>query len=173
MFRKLNLIPALCAFALAGTLQAQTTTIPEGSKPVARADVPVSARMGMHVSAMVLEEIKKFVPDDDKRGALFLRMSILAKQEAAAASCAAFELDQPRMVSVMMRTLRVLSDGTQSDLATAHLNRALRHYNTLLGGELAQFAYEPTSYCNAAGDFYNDLSEYPTEDSMLVLKLAT
>lgn len=175
MFRNFNLIPALGALALAvaGTTTAQAQGAPsESSKPVARADVPVSARMGMHVSALVLEDLKQYVTDDQKLGQMFLRMVILAKQEAIGASCAAYELDKQRMVALMMRTMRPLSEGVEKDVATSHLQRALRQYNTLLGGELAVFAYDPASYCEAGKTLFAELGEYPEAESILALKPA-
>lgn len=172
MFRKLNLIPALCALAFAGALQAQTATPSEGNRPVARSEVPVQARMSMHVGALVLEDLKQFVTDDEALGKMFLRMVILSKQEAIGIICAAYDLDQKRMVTLMFRTMRPLSEGVEKDLATSHLQRALRQYNTLLGSELAQFAYEPTGYCDAAKDLYTDLGEYSDADTMLALKPA-
>jgi len=169
MLRKLHLIPALCALVLAAATQAQTT-VPEGSKPVPRADVPVQARMSMHVGALVLEDLKQYVTDDEKLGALYLRMLLLAKQEAIAASCAGYDLDKDRRVTLMLRTMRPLAEGMENGVASANLQRGLRQYNTLLGGELAQFAYEPTGYCNAAEDLVKELGEYPEAESMLVLK---
>lgn len=173
MFRKITFLPTLGALVLAtsGTapLLAQPAA-PEGSKPVARADVPVSARMGMHVGALVMEDLRQFVTDDKTLGSLYLRMLILAKQEAIGASCAAYELDQKRMVAMMMRTMRPLSEGVEPDVATSHLQRALRQYNTLLGGELAVFAYDPGAYCDAGKTLFKELGEYSEADSMLVLK---
>ncbi len=175
MFRNFRMIPALGALALAvaGTAPAVAQTAPpEGSKPVARADVPVSARMGMHVSALVLEDLKQYVTDDEKLGAMFLRMVILAKQEAIGASCAAYELDKDRMAVLILRTMQPLSEGVEKDVAISHLQRALRQYNTLLGGELAVFAYDPAGYCAAGKTLFAELGEYPEADSMLALKPA-
>ncbi len=172
MFRKISLIPALGALALAGAAQAQSFTPPSGSTPVPRAEVPVQARMGMHVSALVLEDLRQIVPDQDKLQPLFLRLALLAKQEAIGHSCAAYTLDQRRMVSVMLRTTGTVIGDQEMDKEAAQstLNRVLRQYNTLLGGELAQFAYEPTGYCNAGKELYESLTSYAEADSPLVLK---
>ena len=176
MFRKVTLIPALCALALSGAALGQPVTPPAESKPVARSEVPVQARMAMHVSALVAENLKPLVPDDRQRGVLFLRMLMLAKQEALAHSCEAFTLDQKRHADVMLRAagevFRAQGQDQDAQAAQAVLNRMLRDYNTLLGGELAQFAYDPEGYCKAGEDLYQALSEYAEENSPLALKLA-
>lgn len=171
MFRKLILIPAFAALTLASGAQAQTQA-PASSQTITkveRKDVPVQARMSMHVNALVLEDLKQFVTDDEKVGALFLRMVLLSKQEAIAISCDDYNLDKQRMVALMLRTIGPINDGVDTDTASSNLNRALRQYNTMLGGELAQFAYDPTGYCTAATVLYKDLAEYPPEQSMLAI----
>lgn len=80
--------------------------------------------MGMHVSALVLEDLRQYVTDDEKLGAMFLRMVILAKQEAIGARCAAYELDKDRMAVLILRTMKPLSDGVEKDVAISHLLRA-------------------------------------------------
>ena len=172
MLRNPFLITAACALTLSAAAQAQNAATSVPTQPVARAEVPVQARMHMHVSAMVLEDLKQFVTDDGALGPMFLRMVILSKQEAIGKSCAAYDLDERRMVGLMLRTLAPLIEGAEKDVASSNLQRALRQYNTLLGSELAQFAYEPTGYCDAAEDLVKDLSEYSEADSVLALKPA-
>ncbi|MFN3863864.1 MAG: hypothetical protein ACK4RT_06225 [Erythrobacter sp.] len=175
MFRTFKLTPTLGALALFffGTNPALAQSAPAGAnQPVARTDVPVTARMGIHVSALVLEDLKQFVTDDEKLAAMFLRMAILAKQEAIGVNCAAYEIDKERMVALMMQTMRPLSEGVEKDVATAHLTRALRQYNTLLGGELAVFADDRAGYCAAGKTLFAELGENSEADSMLALKPA-
>lgn len=173
MFSKLYLIPALCAVALAFAgatpAQAQTAT-PQANTPVARKDVPVSARMSMKVGALVMEDLRQFVTDDKTLGFIYLRMVLLAKQEAIGVSCAAYELDQKRMVAAMFRTMGPLTQGVEKDVAQGNLQRALRQYNTLLGGEIAVFAYDPAAYCEAGKALFKDLSEDKEAESMFVLR---
>lgn len=168
MLRTCILAPAIAALALAAPAAAQTASGP----PAARSEVAPNGRIAMHISAMVLEDLKQFIPDETKRGAVFMRMVLIAKQEAIGASCAAYTVDQKRMAAVMMRTMRPISEGVSKDVGTANLNRALRQYHTLLGGELAQFAYDPTSYCASAKDLVAELGTYPEAQSPLVLKPA-
>lgn len=168
MLRTSFIAAVLAAAALALPAAAQTT----GGPPAARSDVSPNGRIAMHVNAMVLEDLKQFIPDEAKRSGVFMRMVLIAKQEAIGASCAAYTIDQQRMAAVMMRTMRPISEGASKDVSTANLNRALRQYHTLLGGELAQFAYEPTSYCARAKDLVADLGEYPEAQSPLVLRPA-
>ena len=165
MFRNIKFITAICAVALSGTALAQSNQVPPGSTSVARTEVPVQARMSMHVSALVLEDLRQIVPDEDKLGPMFLRMVLLSKQEAIGASCDAYTLDQKRMVAVMFRTIGELikdqDTDKDKDAARDTLNRVLRQYSTLLGGELAQFGYDPTGFCESGKDLYKGLSEYP------------
>lgn len=164
------LAPAVAALAMALALPAAAQT--SGGPPAARSEVPPNGRIAMHVSAMVLEDLKQFIPDETRRGAVFMRMVLIAKQEAIGASCASYRLDQKRMATVMMRTMRPISEGASKDVATANLNRALRQYHTLLGGELAQFAHDPNAYCARAGELVSELSAYPEAQSPLVLQPA-
>lgn len=168
MLRTLALVPAALALALAAPASAQNADGP----PAPRGAVGPNGRIAMHVGALVLEDLKQFVPDEAKRGAIYMRMILLAKQEAIGASCAAYALDQQRMAATMMRTMRPLSDGVSKDVGTANLARALRQYHTLLGGELAQFAYDPTGYCTNAQEVFDELGAYSGEQSILVLKRA-
>lgn len=162
------LAPVLAALALAVPAAAQTASGP----PAARSDVPPNGRIAMHVSALVLEDLKQFIPDETRRSAVFMRMVLVAKQEAIGASCVAYAVDQKRLTAVMMRTMRPISEGASKDVAAANQGRALRQYHTLLGGELAQFAYDPTGYCARAGDLVAELGTYPEAQSPLVLKPA-
>jgi hypothetical protein len=171
MLRKFIIAAALGMAAMATGALAQTTARPEGSKPVARAEVSPQARAAMHVSARVLEDLKQFVPDDDVRAKMLLRMVILAKQESIASSCAGYDLDQQRMFTMVYRTtMPLLGEKTPKDVRTANLNRALRQYNTLLGSELAQFSFNPKEYCDYAVTLMEDLSGYSEAETMLVMK---
>lgn len=166
MLRNSRLAPVLAALALAFPAAAQTTSGP----PAVRGDVSPNGRIAMHVNALVLEDLKQFIPDEAKRSGVFMRMVLTAKQEAIGASCAGYAIDQKRLAAVMMRTMRPISEGVSKDVSTANLNRALRQYHTLLGGELAQFAYDPNAYCAHAKTVLTELSEYPEAQSPLVLK---
>lgn len=171
MIRNLILAPALAALALAAAAQAQTAPAPQGA-PAQRSEVSPNGRIAMHVGALVLEDLKQFIPDDTRRGGIYMRMLLLAKQEAIGASCAAYTLDQKRMAATMIRTMRPISEGVSKDVGNANLARALRQYHTLLGGELAQYAYDPSGYCGSARQVFDDLGAYPAEQSVLVLKPA-
>lgn len=171
MLRKFLVAAALGTAALASGALAQANARPEGSKPVARSEVSPQARAAMHVNARVLEDLKQFVPDEETRAKMLLRMVILAKQESIAASCAGYDLDQQRMFTLMFRTtMPLLDEKIAKDVRTANLNRALRQYNTLLGGELAQFSFDPKGYCDYAKTVVEDLSGYSEAETMLVLK---
>ncbi|MFN3989940.1 MAG: hypothetical protein ACK4IS_06755 [Erythrobacter sp.] len=171
MLRKLLVAAALGTTAIATGALAQATLRPEGSKPVARAEVSAEARAAMHVNARVLEDLTQLVPDEETRAKMMLRMVILAKQEAIAGSCAGHDLDQQRMFTLMYRTTMPLLDHkTPKDARTANLDRALRQYNTLLGSELAQFSFNPREYCDYARTLMEDLSGYSEAETMLVLK---
>ncbi|MFN3989189.1 MAG: hypothetical protein ACK4IS_02900 [Erythrobacter sp.] len=159
---------ALVGLMLAAPLAAQTASGP----PAARGEVNPNGRIAMHVSALVMEDLKQFITDETKRSSIFMRMVLVAKQEAIGSSCAAYVVDQKRLTAVMMRAMRPLSEGVSKDVATTNLNRALRQYHTLLGGELAQFAYDPDGYCNRAKQLVTDLGEYPEAQSPLVLQPA-
>ncbi len=171
MLRKFLVSAALGTATIANSALAQTTARPEGGKPVARAEVSAQARAAMHVNARVLDDLKQFVPDEETRAKMLLRMVILAKQEAIATSCAGYGLDQQRMFTMMLRTtMPLLDEKTPKDVRTANLNRALRQYNTLLGGELAQFSFNPNEYCDYAKTLMDDLGGYSEADTILVLK---
>ncbi len=168
MLRTFLLAPAFAALVLACPAAAQTAS----GAPAARSEVPPNGRIAMHVSAMVLEDLKQFIPDETKRSGVFMRMVLIAKQEAIGASCAAYAVDQKRLTAVMMRAMRPISQGAAKDVATANQGRALRQYHTLLGGELAQFAYDPSAYCARAKELVAELGTYPEAQSPLVLKPA-
>ena len=176
MFSKIALLPVLCGLALAGAAHAQSPASTADRKPVPRSEVPVQARMAMHVSALVSEDLKQLVPEDDKRGPLLLRMALVAKQEALSLSCDGYTLDQRRHADVILRaTGEVVRDkGADKDAAAAQaiLNQVLRRYNTLLGGELAQFAYDPSGFCTAGKEVYESLLKNPEGESLLALKTA-
>lgn len=177
MFRKSDLVPVLGAIAFAIGAASPAVALAQDAasgetKPVARADVPVTARMGMHVSALVLEDLRQFVTDEQKLGPMFLRLVLLAKQEAIGTNCTAFDLDKQQLLTLMKRTVQPLSEGVEKDVATSQLHRALRQYNTLLGGELAVFAYDPDGYCDAAAVLFKELGEDGGADSMLAIKPA-
>jgi len=168
MLRHRVLAPVLAALALATAGQAQTASSP----PAARSEVSPNGRIAMHVGALVMEDLRQFIPDEATRGAIYMRMLLLAKQEAIGASCAAYTLDQQRMTATMIRTMRPISEGVSKDVGTANLGRALRQYHTLLGGELAQFAYDPGGYCDHAGQVFEELGGFAEDRSILVLKRA-
>lgn len=176
MFSKIALVPALCGLALAGAVHAQSPAAPTDRKPVPRSEVPVQARMAMHVSALVSEDLKQLVPEDDKRGPLLLRLVLVAKQEALSHSCEGYTLDQRRHADVILRASGavVRDKGADKDAAAAQaiLNQVIRRYNTLLGGELAQFAYDPSGFCTAGKELYESLLKSPERDSLLVLNPA-
>jgi len=159
---------ALAGLVLAAPLAAQTASGP----PASRSEVNSNGRIAMHVSALVMEDLKQFIPDEAKRSGVFMRMVLVAKQEAIGSSCAAYVVDQKRLTAVMMRAMRPISQGASKDVATANLNRALRQYHTLLGGELAQFAHDPGGFCTRARQLVAELGEYPEAQSPLVLKPA-
>ncbi|MCU0946963.1 MAG: hypothetical protein MUF47_01745 [Porphyrobacter sp.] len=171
MLRNPFLAPAL---ALAAVLAAvsQASAQPVSGPPAARSELNASGRIAAHVSALVLEDLKQFMPDETRRNSVFLRMVLLAKQEAIGASCAAYVVDSKRLAAVLMRTMRPVSEGAAKDVATANQARALRQYHTLLGGELAQFAADPVAYCASGKELVADLSAYPDAQSPLVLKPA-
>lgn len=170
MLRKLISSTIFAAFALSAGSQALATTPTVDNKPAIRGEVPANGRASMHVHAIVLEDLKQFVTDQKVAGPLFLRMVLLSKQEAIGASCDAYSLDQKLMTGAMMRTVMPMLSGLEKDVATSNLNRTLRQYNTLLGGELAQFGYDPTGYCASGKELFDQLATYPAQDSMLVLK---
>lgn len=180
MFRNITMIPALAALAalaapaaaLAQESAASPSTLPEGSTLVERSEVRVQARMAMHVTAHALEDLKQYVEGDEAVGRMFLRMVLLAKQESTALSCAAYELDEKAMVSAMLRTLAPLANDGENNVFTTPLNRALRQYNTILGGELAQFAYDPDVYCNYGQQMIDELDDTAPEEGILVLRMA-
>ena len=171
MLRTRFLAPAL---GIAATLTAVSPAAAQtvNGPPAARSELGPSGRIAAHVSALVLEDLKQFMPDDTRRASVFLRMVLLAKQEAIGASCAAYVVDSKRLAAVLMATMRPVSDGLAKDVATANQARALRQYHTLLGGELAQFAADPGAYCASGKELVADLAAYPDAQSPLVLKPA-
>ena len=63
MLRNFAIAPVITALALAAGVApaaAQTTNGP----PAARSQVPPNGRIAMHVSALVMEDLKQFIPDD-------------------------------------------------------------------------------------------------------------
>ena len=62
--------------------------------------------------ALVIADMRQFVTDDKTFGFLYLRMLILAQQEASEESCADYELDQKQMLAMMMHTIRALRHYT-------------------------------------------------------------
>lgn len=66
----------------------------------------------------------------------------------------------------------IKEEGMEAEAVQAKLNRVLRQYHTLLGGELAQFADDPTGYCNAGKEIYESLAKGTDAGSLLALKLA-
>lgn len=172
MFRKLTLIPALVALGFALPVAAQSadpaSAAPQG-KPISREDAAMQTRMSVHVNGTVLADLKPMVADEQKLGALFLRMVLLSKQEAVGASCAAYSLDKQRMVAAMLGTIVPVTEGLEKDQAQATINQVLRHYHTMLGGQLAQYAYNPDSFCGAGKDLYDSLVANGDGDKILVL----
>lgn len=166
------LASALASVLVMGGLMTSAAAQTANGKPAARSDISPNGRMAMHVNGIVLEDIKQFIPDDAARSGIFMRMVLLAKQEAIGASCADYTVDQKRLTAVMMRTMRPISDNAAKDVATANLGRALRQYHTLLGSELAQFAYDPSAFCANAKTVVAELGTDPEPQSVLVLKPA-
>ena len=99
----------------------------------------------------LLEELKQYVTDDEKLGALLPADAVSwPSQEAIAASSASYDLDKDRRVTLMATApCARLAEGMGKWRGEREppARACGSQYNTLLGGELAQFAYEPTGYC--------------------------
>lgn len=179
MFRKLSLVPALMALGLACPAAAQTaepapaaTPAPAGT-PVSSSEAPVQIRMSVHVNGHVLEDLRTVITDDKTLGPLLLRMVLISKQEAVGASCPDYSVDRKRMVSVMLGTIAPATEGLDPDRTQTTMNQILRHYHTMLGGALAQYAYDPDGFCAAGKDLYDRLVEDADGDKVLVLMPAS
>jgi hypothetical protein len=174
MHRKLTLIPALVALGLACPAIAQPADAPApAGKKISRAETTLSTRIAVAVNGHVLEDLKPVITDEAKLGPLFLRMVLVAKQEAVGASCVDYSVDKKRQVAVMLGSLAPALEGLEKDKAQPVVNQILRHYHTMLGGALAQHAADPDGFCAAGKDLYERLSADADGDKVLILTPAT
>lgn len=162
---------AACTIGLGAAAQAQNAD-PAGSKLVARNEVPVNGRMAMHVHSYALKELETVVTDRDVVQPMFLRLILIAKQEATAISCEGFEKDDKRMLPAMWRTLQPVIQGAEPGVPNARLNTALRAYNIMMGGELAIFAQDPDGYCDYGKKVVDEIGMSEDEKSLLVITQA-
>lgn len=168
MLRQFLVLAATCAIGLGGAAQAQQAAADSGAM-VRRSDVPVSARMGMHVHSYAMKELEAAVPERDIMQPLFLRLILLAKQEATAISCEGFEKDGKRMIPVMFRTLQPILQGAEPGKPNPKVEAALRAYHTMMGGELAIFAQDPDGFCEYSQQMVEELGKSEDEKSLLVI----
>jgi hypothetical protein len=174
MLRNHTLIPALIALGLAGAATAAQSPEPPApatppAKLVNRAEAAPQTRMSVHVNGIVLEELRSLVPDEAKLGPLFLRMVLVAKQEAIGASCDAYTVDQKRMVAVMLGTIAPAVEGLDKDKTQSTINALVRQYHTMLGGELAAAGFDQAGYCTAGKELFDQISGNVEKDKILVL----
>ena len=133
--------------------------------------MPVQTRMSMHVNSHALEHMQTAIADELALP-LFLRFILIAKQESTAISCAAWQLDNDRMVPIVFKAIAPLTVGSKKGKPNPRIDAAMRAYHMILGGELAQFASNPTGYCDYAKELAADLGQYKPEESVLVIKPA-
>lgn len=176
MYRTLIVIPALVALALACPAAAQTAAPPaDGAagtpnvKKIGRNDVSVSTRIGVEVNGHALEALRPVVTDESKLGPLFLRMVLIARQEAVGARCAAYSVDPKRQVAVMLGAIAPAVEGLEMDAAQTTTSQILRHYHTMLGGAIAQYAVDPDGFCAAGEELYKRLSGEAESEQTLIL----
>jgi hypothetical protein len=172
MHRTLTLIPALVALVLACPVAAQSAEAPanaSATRKISRAETTLSTRIAVAVNGHVLEDLKPVITDQAKLGPLFMRMVLVAKQEAVGANCAAYSVDRKQQVATMLGSIAPALEGLEQDKAQSTINQVLRHYHTMLGGALAQHAADPDGFCAAGKDLYERLSADADGDKVLIL----
>lgn len=145
MFRALILAAATAAIPLAA---------PAENRPVPQADVAPRDRMTMHVNSLILPELLKPVPPVNALG-----LVLVAEQAAIAAGCPRYDLDAERFGAVMSRLLEPVSALAEAGRENLPLDVVMNSYSTVKGGALARAGYDLASFCAAADEIFEELSE--------------
>ncbi|MFN4239610.1 MAG: hypothetical protein ACK4E5_03095 [Erythrobacter cryptus] len=171
MLRKIFLLTAACTLLFGQNVAAQNAA-GQTATLVRRSETPVSARMGMHVHSYALKELEAAVPARDVMQPLFLRLVLLAKQEATAISCEGFEKDRDLMIRAMFRTLKPVLEGAEAGKPNSQADAVMRAYHIMMGGELAIFAQDPDGFCEYSQKLVEELGKSEDEKSLLVITQA-
>lgn len=161
--RTLLLYP-LCGLAMAGAALAE-----EGDS-VDRASLSPQDRMSMDVGSYVFSTyLSGLIQDEFEAARLLLRLMMLAKQNALAATCEGFELDSARYTAVLndiMAPFQGLVDEGNNNLV---VDRVMFGYGALFGGQLALASNDPDGFCAYGTELRKEFAEQDSEGNFLVL----
>lgn len=136
------------AFACAVPAWAQDNT------PVPHSEVAAERRMGMQVNSQAFRMVENLLEPH-----MTLRLALVARQKAIAATCDGYEVDDARFAAVMAKALEKLSALTPEGQNNLPFDMALYAYFTMFGGELAIAAYDTARYCTEAESLRTEMAE--------------
>jgi hypothetical protein len=136
------------AVAFAAPVLAQDNT------PVPHGDVAPERRMAMQVNSKAFRMVENLLEPH-----MTLRLALVARQKAIAATCDGYDVDDARFSEVMAKALEKLSALTEEGQNNLPFDIALHAYFTMFGGELAIAAYDPARYCSEAEALRTELAE--------------
>lgn len=148
---KISRFPAI---ALVASMALGAPSFAQSGDPIAKSDVPPGKRIAMEVFTYAFEIMGDLIEPNMK-----LRMLFVAKQKAAAMTCDGFEVDDARMTTVMNTALAKLAALTEEGQNNLPLDVAMHAYGVMLGGELAQAAYDRAAYCAFAQELREEFKD--------------
>ena len=163
------ILAASAALFAAQSALAQSPEAADAKSPVDRASVGPEERMSMAAYGPIFRALETVM--EPKKA---LRLSLLAKQKAAAATCEGLDVDQARYREALNAALADVTKLTKPGESNVVLTSVMYQYGAMFGAELALSAYNPDQYCESLAELKSDLIERQKEDSaaakLLILK---